>query len=162
MWIRDSSIYKINPEQLSEALLHEQQILMQETYKEPRIVVRPKKNVTKDIVYILISVLLTSSMIAILCYMKQIFSLQPYLFYLGISVSVLLFGMISLKRILLTLITLYQKYAPDTIRDSCLFEPSCSEYMRISIEKYGVLKGCPKGLKRLSRCHLPNGGIDEP
>ena len=92
MWIRDSSIYKINPEQLSEALLHEQQILMQETYKEPRIVVRPKKNVTKDIVYILISVLLTSFMIAILCYMKQNFSLQPYLFYLGISVSVLLFG----------------------------------------------------------------------
>lgn len=31
--------------------------------------------------------------------------------------------------------------------------PTCSEYMELSIEKYGVFKGAGKGLLRITRCH---------
>ena len=73
-----------------------------------------------------------------------------------------LFLFTQIRNILLLLIFLYQKYAPAFVRSACLFTPSCSEYMRLSILKYGVWKGVGKGLNRLRRCHLPNGGIDEP
>jgi putative component of membrane protein insertase Oxa1/YidC/SpoIIIJ protein YidD len=34
--------------------------------------------------------------------------------------------------------------------------------MLLSIEKYGVWKGLPKGVNRLRRCNINNGGFDEP
>lgn len=40
---------------------------------------------------------------------------------------------------------------------ACRFTPTCSEYTRIAIEKYGLIKGTWMGLKRISRCH-PGGG----
>lgn len=36
---------------------------------------------------------------------------------------------------------------------SCRYTPSCSEYSKQAIEKYGVLKGIWKGLTRVMRCH---------
>ncbi|UAA37649.1 membrane protein insertion efficiency factor YidD [Paraneptunicella aestuarii] len=38
----------------------------------------------------------------------------------------------------------------------CNFEPSCSEYTYQAIAKYGVLKGCSLGLKRIKRCNDPD------
>ena len=69
---------------------------------------------------------------------------------------------IRLKRILIFAAYLYQKFAPESIRSSCRFTPSCSQYMIMSIEKYGTIIGVINGLKRLSRCHAPNGGYDYP
>ena len=69
---------------------------------------------------------------------------------------------INLKRILICLVRIYQRYAPDSIRDKCRFEPSCSEYMILSLEKYGVVKGLAKGVKRLTRCNINGGGFDYP
>ena len=44
---------------------------------------------------------------------------------------------------------------------ACRFHPTCSEYMRESVEKHGVLRGVGLGLKRLCRCHpLHSGGYD--
>jgi len=43
----------------------------------------------------------------------------------------------------------------------CRYYPTCSEYMRQGIEKYGCLKGIFLGIKRLSRCTpLHEGGHD--
>lgn len=70
--------------------------------------------------------------------------------------------MAVLKRGLIWLVHLYQHYAPDEMRLRCVFEPSCSEYMILSIKKYGSLIGVLKGIHRLIRCHPPNGGHDEP
>ncbi|MEI6631357.1 MAG: membrane protein insertion efficiency factor YidD [bacterium] len=36
---------------------------------------------------------------------------------------------------------------------SCRFFPSCSEYARQAIEKYGILWGGIKATKRLLHCH---------
>jgi putative membrane protein insertion efficiency factor len=60
------------------------------------------------------------------------------------------------------LVRFYQKIAPKEVRDSCRFIPTCSEYMILSIEKHGVLKGISRGIERLLRCKVPNGGIDYP
>ena len=43
----------------------------------------------------------------------------------------------------------------------CKFYPSCSEYMKQAILKYGCFKGCFKGIKRLLKCHpFAKGGYD--
>ena len=77
-------------------------------------------------------------------------------------ITPLIFVVTQAKNILLLSIFLYQRYAPASIRSVCLFKPSCSEYMRLSVLKYGVCRGFIKGLRRVRRCHPPNGGIDEP
>lgn len=42
-------------------------------------------------------------------------------------------------------------------RAACRFVPTCSEYTRQAIEKYGALRGVWLGIKRMSRCR-PGGG----
>lgn len=79
--------------------------------------------------------------------------------YIILLVSVIA---INLKRILICLVRIYQRYAPDSIRNKCRFEPSCSEYMILSLKKYGVIKGLAKGIGRLTRCNINGGGFDYP
>lgn len=65
-----------------------------------------------------------------------------------------------LKKFALFLIDIYQKiskYTPAV----CRFYPTCSEYTRQAIEKYGFLKGGWLGIKRISKCHpWHEGGYD--
>ncbi len=44
----------------------------------------------------------------------------------------------------------------------CCFYPSCSEYTYQAINKYGVIKGCYLGLRRLFRCHPWSKGGPDP
>jgi hypothetical protein len=44
----------------------------------------------------------------------------------------------------------------------CRFYPSCSEYTYQAVTKYGVIKGCYLGLKRLLRCHPWSKGGPDP
>ena len=69
---------------------------------------------------------------------------------------------IFLKSILIWFVHVYQHFASDERRERCRFEPSCSEYMIQALQKYGVIKGLIKGIKRLLRCKPPNGGFDPP
>jgi len=66
-----------------------------------------------------------------------------------------------LKKIILLLIYKYQK-TETSLHARCRYTPTCSEYMALSIEKYGVIKGVTKGIRRLLRCHYPNCGEDWP
>ena len=63
---------------------------------------------------------------------------------------------------LLSAISLYQRRTSNKIRSVCRFEPTCSCYMYVAIEKHGVYKGFILGVKRFMRCKIPNGGIDYP
>ena len=75
---------------------------------------------------------------------------------------VLLYIILFAKRIVLFIIKLYQRLAPAAVRNKCRFEPSCSEYARLSIEKYGLIKGIPKAIDRMKRCNINGGGFDFP
>lgn len=79
---------------------------------------------------------------------------------LDIVIAIIWFCFIG-KKTVIWFVHLYQHYAPDRVRLRCLFEPSCSEYMILAVNKYGVFRGVYKGVKRLLRCRPP-GGIDYP
>lgn len=66
-----------------------------------------------------------------------------------------------MKKILLFLISLYQKISKLT-PPVCRFYPTCSEYTKQAIIKYGILKGGWLGIKRISRCHPGNEGGYDP
>ncbi len=59
----------------------------------------------------------------------------------------------KLKQYSIKLIDFYQKYISPLMRQRCVFYPSCSEYTKQAIEKYGVLKGSARGFLRILRCH---------
>jgi putative membrane protein insertion efficiency factor len=47
--------------------------------------------------------------------------------------------------------------------NACRFYPTCSDYTKQAIEKYGRLKGTYKGILRILRCNpLFKGGFDYP
>ncbi|MEK7459717.1 MAG: membrane protein insertion efficiency factor YidD [Patescibacteria group bacterium] len=60
---------------------------------------------------------------------------------------------ILLKKFSIKLINFYQKRLSYLKKPSCVFYPTCSEYMKISIEKYGAFKGFGLGFFRILRCH---------
>jgi putative membrane protein insertion efficiency factor len=59
----------------------------------------------------------------------------------------------KVNQAVLGLIDIYQKYFRVFLPTSCRFVPSCSEYTRQAIIKYGILQGLIKGLKRILICH---------
>jgi len=57
----------------------------------------------------------------------------------------------------------YQRAVSPLLGSNCRFSPSCSQYTIEAIEKYGIVRGIWKGMKRISRCHpLSKGGYDPP
>ncbi len=68
----------------------------------------------------------------------------------------------QMGRIISIAIRSYQLLVSPLIPASCRFYPSCSEYTRQAVAKYGAARGLWMGLKRLLRCHpFSDGGIDE-
>lgn len=59
----------------------------------------------------------------------------------------------KLKAYLIKLIEFYQKNSSGLKRPSCVFYPTCSEYTKLAIEKYGAPKGIYLGVGRILRCH---------
>ena len=65
-----------------------------------------------------------------------------------------------MKKVALFLIFIYQKISSLT-PPRCRFYPTCSEYTKQAIEKYGVLKGCILGIVRVLKCNpFSKGGYD--
>jgi len=62
-----------------------------------------------------------------------------------------------LKSIAISTLNTYQKYVRIVLPESCRFYPSCSEYAKQALLKYGFLKGVVKGLARILRCHPFSG-----
>ena len=95
-------------------------------------------------------------------YIGRVFKAPAFVAYLIAICGCVLIIVLKFKALVVNSVLLYQKHAPERLRRSCLFVPSCSEYMLLAVEKYGVIVGVCKGLHRLSRCHHPNGGEDYP
>lgn len=58
-----------------------------------------------------------------------------------------------MKGLFLYLINFYQKNIRIYKKPSCVFYPSCSEYTKQAITKYGIFKGSFLGFRRILRCH---------
>jgi putative membrane protein insertion efficiency factor len=54
-------------------------------------------------------------------------------------------------------ILFYQYVISPLFPPSCRFTPTCSQYMKEAILKFGPIKGGVLGFKRIGRCH-PWGG----
>lgn len=66
-----------------------------------------------------------------------------------------------IKRLCIKLIEFYQKKISPNLGYRCKYYPTCSEYTKQAIEKYGVLKGIFKGFIRILRCNpFSKGGYD--
>ncbi|MDA8088691.1 MAG: membrane protein insertion efficiency factor YidD [Nitrospiraceae bacterium] len=67
-----------------------------------------------------------------------------------------------MKKLVLLLIGFYQAALSPFLPSSCRFTPSCSEYAKQAVVRYGALKGGWLGIKRLLRCHPFNAGGYDP
>ncbi len=80
---------------------------------------------------------------------------------ISLTVAILL-SYILFKYFLIGAVLMYKAFAPLEIRHQCRFEPTCSTYMIMALQKYGLIIGLIKGVCRILRCRPPNGGIDYP
>jgi len=58
-----------------------------------------------------------------------------------------------MRKIFIKIINFYQKNSRVFKKSSCVFYPSCSEYSKQAIKKYGIFKGIYLGIKRIIKCH---------
>ena len=69
-----------------------------------------------------------------------------------------------MKKILLFFLNMYKKFISPIFKAigiECKFYPTCSDYMKQAIEKYGATKGIWLGLKRFLKCNpFSKGGYD--
>ena len=123
-----------------------------------RKLVRPKFPIWRILLFF---VLMPAICVSI--YFLSAYILKGVLIPVLISIACLLIlTLIFAKHIAITLVHIYQSVAPTSLRERCRYEPSCSQYMVLSLQKYGFWKGLKKGLKRWRACRPPNGGFDMP
>lgn len=70
-------------------------------------------------------------------------------------------GRTMAKRVLIGLVRAYRLLISPLLGASCRFQPTCSNYMIESINRFGALRGTWLGIRRISRCHpWHKGGLD--
>lgn len=66
-----------------------------------------------------------------------------------------------MQRLILASLAAYKRLISPLLPSACRFHPTCSDYMREAVLRYGPARGLLMGLRRLSRCHPWNpGGLD--
>lgn len=58
-----------------------------------------------------------------------------------------------MKKLLLLLLWLYQNQISPWFPARCRFRPTCSQYAKEAVEKYGAARGSLLAAKRLAKCH---------
>jgi putative membrane protein insertion efficiency factor len=66
-------------------------------------------------------------------------------------------------RLIILIVTLYQRTFSRFLGNVCRFEPSCSRYAVACLENHGALRGSLLSIVRLCKCHpFHPGGYDPP
>lgn len=64
-------------------------------------------------------------------------------------------------RLLLALLALYKRMLSPLLGARCRFDPSCADYARVAVARFGAARGGVLAFARLARCHpLCRGGFD--
>jgi len=50
-------------------------------------------------------------------------------------------------------VKIYQKFISPLLGPNCRYVPTCSQYMILAVEEWGLLRGTWLGLRRILRCH---------
>lgn len=66
------------------------------------------------------------------------------------------------KRVAIGIIHCYQRFISPLLPAACIYIPTCSQYAIEAIEKYGAVKGCWLGVRRILRCHPFHAGGYDP
>lgn len=67
-----------------------------------------------------------------------------------------------MRALLLGLLRAYQYAIRPLLGANCRFYPSCSDYAREAIERYGACRGSWLAARRLARCHPYHPGGHDP
>ncbi|MDI9355613.1 MAG: membrane protein insertion efficiency factor YidD [Chitinophagaceae bacterium] len=59
-----------------------------------------------------------------------------------------------IRKTIIFFISVYQYCISPLFLPSCKFIPSCSQYTKESIVKYGIWKGMKISIQRISKCHM--------
>jgi hypothetical protein len=66
-----------------------------------------------------------------------------------------------MRKLIVAILRLYKLALSPMLPSACRYYPSCSDYMRQAVEKYGPARGIWMGIKRIARCHpFHQGGLD--
>jgi putative membrane protein insertion efficiency factor len=66
-----------------------------------------------------------------------------------------------MKYLLISLIRAYQYFISPWLGQNCRFDPTCSQYAKLALERYGAFWGLWLTIKRLVRCNpFFHGGHD--
>ncbi len=67
----------------------------------------------------------------------------------------------QLKKILISIIRIYQRLLSPLFPNSCRFYPTCSNYTITAIEQHGIIYGIYLSAIRIAKCNpLHPGGFD--
>ena len=65
------------------------------------------------------------------------------------------------RKLLVKMIRFYQLAISPRIERHCKYYPTCSEYTRQAVDKYGIIKGSLLGIIRILKCNpFSKGGVD--
>ena len=68
---------------------------------------------------------------------------------------------VIVTRLILFLLASYKRLLSPLLGGRCRFDPSCSDYARVAIARFGALRGGALALWRIARCQpLCRGGAD--
>jgi hypothetical protein len=68
----------------------------------------------------------------------------------------------AVRGVAIFLITAYQRLVSPLFPPSCRFVPTCSQYAKGAIGKFGIVKGSYLAIRRLLRCHPFHAGGYDP
>jgi hypothetical protein len=68
---------------------------------------------------------------------------------------------VTVRRLLAFAIVAYQRTISPLLGPNCRYYPSCSQYAKEAVLKYGVRRGVALAVRRIVRCNPWNpGGVD--
>ncbi len=66
------------------------------------------------------------------------------------------------QKLIIIPINAYQRWLSPLLGNNCRFNPTCSSYAILAVERFGAIKGCWLAIKRIFKCHPLHPGGEDP